>query len=335
MPDTQVFFSIIIPTRNRPDLFLSALDSVKSQAFESKEIIVVNDGSTGPDLDRYKEIEAAHPDVRWHYLPHRPNGHGQSYAMNVGADLAAGAYVGFLDDDDVWTDTGHLRRAHDHISEYGHETDLYYTQQKAYFPGDRLNTQPGWLADLIPLAQNNQAPFKDAYAVNADFLLQSQGFAHLNCSIFRKTFYMRINGMDEGIRYECDRDIFIRAIDAAHHILFSPAYVSKHHIPDPDAGGNMSTMVSFYQKKLFQLTVFNKGMLLCERPAVRKACRKGRGYILKYLAEHLHRHGRTGTALTCAVQAMAALPTVKWGLFTLALLFKHLAAPAKKQQDLK
>ena len=87
---TDPFFSIIIPTRNRPVWFRRALDSVLAQDCAAMEVIAVVDGSQEEYLKRYRELEASLPEIHFEYLPHRPAGHGQSYSMNVGAAVARG-----------------------------------------------------------------------------------------------------------------------------------------------------------------------------------------------------------------------------------------------------
>ena len=50
-------YSVIIPTRNRPEQFNVALDSVLKQTEPNIEIIAVNDGSNDSALLKYKNIE--------------------------------------------------------------------------------------------------------------------------------------------------------------------------------------------------------------------------------------------------------------------------------------
>ena len=126
------FFSVVMPTRNRPDLFQRALESVLEQSFQNFEVLVVNDGSDDDYLEHYKELEAtADPRVRWHYQAQRPNGHGPSYSINTGAQLARGLYLCILDDDDSWDAIDHLQKAHAAINAAG-AVDAYYSNQTAY-----------------------------------------------------------------------------------------------------------------------------------------------------------------------------------------------------------
>src|SRR6185312_5085635 len=104
-------FSVIIATRNRPALFAVALRSILRQSCKGIEIIVVNDGSDEVHLPEYRRlVEAAGRLVQFHSLVPRPNGHGQSYALNFGVAQATGNYICFLDDDDCWTDDDYLDR---------------------------------------------------------------------------------------------------------------------------------------------------------------------------------------------------------------------------------
>nr|HPR05904.1 glycosyltransferase family A protein [Denitromonas sp.] len=65
-------FSIVIPTRDRADLFERTLQSVFEQDIEDFEVIIVNDGSSGEHLAAYRAMESRY-DARVHfvYLPHR------------------------------------------------------------------------------------------------------------------------------------------------------------------------------------------------------------------------------------------------------------------------
>jgi len=321
------FFSIVIPTRNRPELFKLALDSVLAQNFESFEVVVVNDGSTAEYLQRYRDVQDASPsNVTWHYLVHRPNGHGQSYSMNYGTSHAQGAYVCFLDDDDCWTDSDHLQRAFNSIRQAAQPVDLYLTNQKAYFPDGSPQTAPLWIDSIRDSAELPAPDPFGSHVVTTTALLKCKGFAHLNCSIYRKGFYADIGGMDENIRYECDRDIYIRAIDRAAHILYNYACISLHRIPDKTNKSNMSTLVSVFEKKLYQLRVFDKGMLFSERRSVRQFCKRAKAYELKSISEHLAGKKDYDLAFYYARESLLLAPGIKWLGLTLYYLGRKIAS---------
>jgi glycosyltransferase involved in cell wall biosynthesis len=93
----QVFdVSVIIPTYNRANSIIKAIQSVLNQTLPSFEIIVIDDGST----DNTYEIINASFGSKITYL-HQQNA-GVSAARNQGIQIAKGNWIAFLDSDDIW-----------------------------------------------------------------------------------------------------------------------------------------------------------------------------------------------------------------------------------------
>ncbi len=86
--------SIIIPTYNREEYIVDSLESVLSQTYPNKEIIVVNDGST----DNTEGVLTNYFD-RIIYL-NKENG-GKASAINYALSVASGQYIWVFDDDDI------------------------------------------------------------------------------------------------------------------------------------------------------------------------------------------------------------------------------------------
>lgn len=87
--------SVVIPTRNRPDFVVRAVNSVVAQSLSDIEIIVVvdgDDGKTAPALEAVRD-----PRLRVFVLPEN---RGASAARNFGVSKAAASWIAFLDDDD-------------------------------------------------------------------------------------------------------------------------------------------------------------------------------------------------------------------------------------------
>lgn len=313
----MAFFSVILPTRNRPGLFERALQSVLGQTFQDREIIAVVDGSDARHIQSYRELESRFPAVRFHYLVHRPDGHGQSYSMNFGVDHSGGEYLCFLDDDDYWTDVDYLTRAAASLRASRQPVDMHYVNQHAYYADGARRIENVWLGDLIAQVDGCERIHGDSYVVDCTFMLRSAGFAHLNCSIFRRGFYDAIGGMDEGIRYENDRDVFIRSVDAAQRMLYSTQVVSRHNIPDGSKHENMSTVSSELDKKLYQMRVYDKGICFCEKPEMVDFCRRGKAYELKHVANILVQRGQYRSASHFAREALLASFNLRWLGFSL------------------
>ena len=314
------FFSINLSTRDRPELFQIALQSVLEQTFVNKEVIVVIDGSEDSNLEDYRELERQYEGIAFYHLQHRAMGHGQSYAMNSGVHRSAGQYLCFLDDDDQWADPEHLQRAYNCITGSNESVDVYYSNQKAVFFDGNVKREHVWIDDLIDKVDPKNQHVEDSYFVDAAFLLSSGGFAHLNCSVFNRDFYLSRGGMDETIRYENDRDIYIRSIDAARVMLYSTRFVSLHNIPDVSKKSNMSTVSPMIEKKLYQLRVLDKGISLSRKPEVVRFCCKAKMYELKHAAHILAQNKQFRGAAHYARAALFNGFNLRWLAYTLYLV---------------
>lgn len=306
-------FTVVIPTRNRPALFRDALASVLMQDGAELEVVVINDGSDAEHEPAYRVIadSVAGRPVRFENLLRQPKGHGQSYALNTGARLGHGEYVCFLDDDDMWTDAGHLRRAEQAVHLAG-ALDLYMADQVAVRDGAAL-PGPVWVEDLREKASG--LPATDAagtIAVTPAQLLTAHGFCHLNTLVVRREFFLELGGLDEGLRYECDRDFYLRAIDRAGSIRYAPFKVSRHHVPVPSKGANMSTAITTVEKRLCQLKLLDRAMLSANRPELQRYARLHKAYTLQHLSHEAASAGKHATAALYAREAMAVWPSIGW-----------------------
>lgn len=95
--------SVIIPTYNRANLLIRAINSVLKQSLQDFELIVVDDGST----DNTKEIveNFQKKESRIIYLKNTQNSGGAAAPKNLGIKNACGKYIATLDSDDVWLTT--------------------------------------------------------------------------------------------------------------------------------------------------------------------------------------------------------------------------------------
>jgi glycosyltransferase involved in cell wall biosynthesis len=318
----QLYFSVIMATRNRPAEFRKAVDSVLAQSFRDIEIVIVNDGSEEKYQAKYSAIldTVSGIPIQVVSLARRSNGHGQSFAINSGASKSKAPYICFLDDDDYWTDSCHLERAAKVIS--SSPVDLYMANQAAYRGAD-IQPGPIWLEDLESLLQcSGRQPERDgSYTVGIEDLLRSRGFCHLNTLIVRRTLYENIGGMAEDIRWECDHDLYLRLIDKAAIMKFMPVVVSRHNIPDPAQKSSMTTGLTEAERRLFQLSVFRRAQHLARHPMIRLYAQKHSAYTLKRIAKSLAEAGRYVDAASYAREALRAGPTLKWTGYTAWLTF--------------
>lgn len=118
------FFSIVIPTHNRPDLLVRAIESVINQSFKKIEIIVVNDGST-VGLKEYAEIKKQYSNYKNVVFIDKKN-EGPSLTRNKGIENSSGEFVCFLDDDDYYLEN-HLSELYELIQAHHSVPGIYRT----------------------------------------------------------------------------------------------------------------------------------------------------------------------------------------------------------------
>ncbi|KRP35427.1 MAG: hypothetical protein ABS34_11030 [Opitutaceae bacterium BACL24 MAG-120322-bin51] len=94
--------SVIIPTFNRQEFILSALDSVFAQSYRPIEIIVVDDESTDQTEAQVLEWIRGHGELE-NFVAHyeKQTNAGASAARNLGVIRSKGEYIQFLDSDDL------------------------------------------------------------------------------------------------------------------------------------------------------------------------------------------------------------------------------------------
>jgi glycosyltransferase involved in cell wall biosynthesis len=93
--------SVIIPSYNRFDYLLEALESVRAQNYSNLEIFVINDGSTQDEYYSHKfdsDVEIIHLEENQKTI----HGFGPGAIRNFGTNKATGKLLAFLDDDDIW-----------------------------------------------------------------------------------------------------------------------------------------------------------------------------------------------------------------------------------------
>lgn len=95
------FISIIVPAYNVEKYIVQCLTSIQKQTFTNWEAIIVDDGSSDSTI---KAIETVIQHDHRFRLIRQTNG-GVAKARNTGLLAAKGAYLAFLDGDDMWKPT--------------------------------------------------------------------------------------------------------------------------------------------------------------------------------------------------------------------------------------
>jgi len=94
--------SIIVRTKDRPELLQDALKSIADQTYRPIEVVLVNDGGSEVDPVGVETILDGIPltSVK------NETSLGRGAALNIGLEKSKGVYVAFLDDDDAYYPVG-------------------------------------------------------------------------------------------------------------------------------------------------------------------------------------------------------------------------------------
>jgi glycosyltransferase involved in cell wall biosynthesis len=96
---SDILVSVVIPALNAARTIVRAIDSVRSQAIDALEIIVVDDGSVDDTIDVVADNIRVGEKI---HLVEMKKNCGVSAARNAGIRLARGKFLAFLDADDTW-----------------------------------------------------------------------------------------------------------------------------------------------------------------------------------------------------------------------------------------
>src|SRR5437879_807514 len=208
--------SVIIPTFQRPSLLCHALRSVDSQAYKDFEVIVVNDG--GPSLETsIAPWRRAFP-LR---LIESSERRGPASARNVGIEHAAGEYIAFLDDDDVFLPT-HLGAAHEALAG---RRELDFVYLGALVSDRRLSALPPDWSEM----HMKSYEFDDRFLLVANYI-------HTGSVVVRNFTGSQVR-FDESLTHCEDWDLWLALrLDLRYEVTFVDRLTSIYHQVPRSAG---------------------------------------------------------------------------------------------------
>lgn len=117
--------SVVIPTYNRAEKVLAAVESVLAQTVSDLEIIVIDDGSSD-DTGRVL-AKTFGAQIRYYTQANQ----GASVARNRGVEEARGEWVAFLDSDDLW-EADKLEWQFKALHQFGAQCGACYTDTRFF-----------------------------------------------------------------------------------------------------------------------------------------------------------------------------------------------------------
>ncbi|MFT3989663.1 glycosyltransferase [Aestuariivirga sp.] len=191
-------FSVIIPTRNRPQFLRGAVESALAQSHPPLEVLVVDDGkgaaSTLHGLSSVKILDNTE--------------RGPVPARILGVERAQGDVIAFLDDDDWWTDRSWLAKA-----------AVRFAEGAEFCFGD---------GTLVFDDGRPALPF--AYDANAETLARDNTIL-ISAVCYRRMLHEILGAFDATLPYYWDWDWYLRVVrsDASFVHLSEPVVAIRVH----------------------------------------------------------------------------------------------------------
>ncbi len=189
-------FTVIIPTYNRPDMLVRAVQSVLKQTFTDFDIVIVNDSST----ISYSTFFSLINDPRIHYVE-ASSQRGPASTRNAALFLAKGKYVALLDDDDEYPDN-FLSKTFVHLESQPTRVGVSFCQTKHI------------CYDAAGVSKTFYRHFRDEYNGTAELF---EDFLSIGTSAgvtFRRECLDQIGFFDEKMKTIEDTELFFRLVSA-------------------------------------------------------------------------------------------------------------------------
>jgi poly-beta-1,6-N-acetyl-D-glucosamine synthase len=202
--------SIVVPAYNEERVIRNCIESLLSDGYVNKEVLLVDDGSTDATLSIMCEYEG-HPGVT---VISQPNG-GKAAALNTGIERAAGEILFFVDADGVFTSSTvrEMLRGFD-----GPEVGAVCGNDEPVNL-DRPQTH------LLALLTHGTAFVRRALArINCLSIVSG------NCGAFRRSVLAEIGGFTEGFIGE-DLELTWRVHRAGYRVNFRPRAMVYAEVP--------------------------------------------------------------------------------------------------------
>jgi glycosyltransferase involved in cell wall biosynthesis len=181
--------TVVIPTYNRKDLCVRAIQSVFSQTLVPAQVVVVDDGSKDGTEQALREKFGDR------VLVIVQKNAGVSAARNIGVKNAAGKYVAFLDSDDQWLDR---------------KVELQYGWLMANPGQDAVVCDYNWVtSDGKHLKRESRSNHFNATGEVLDKVLEHPYLLPSTLMISRELF-LATKGFDSGLKTAEDVDLFLK-----------------------------------------------------------------------------------------------------------------------------
>lgn len=211
MPEELPLISIIIPSYNRSDMLMRAINSVLNQSYSNQEIIVIDDASTD---DTEKKIRAINsPKIR--YQKNKVN-LGSQAARNAGIKTAKGQFLCFLDSDNELLP---------------HKLELQY--EKFRYSPDKVGVVS---SDCYVVDDTNNTTSEWHFELHGNIyrdLLRNNSLIDFSAALIKRVCFEKTGLLDEKVRSYQEWDTFL-TISKEFDFEYVPQKLAVYHLHSRD-----------------------------------------------------------------------------------------------------
>jgi GT2 family glycosyltransferase len=302
---TRPVVSVIIPAYNHGRFIEEALESALTQTYRDLEVIVVDDGSTDDTRERVARFGN-----RLGYV-YQANA-GSAAARNLGIRRSRGAYVAFLDADDIWL-PGKVERCVEALEQDPRAGVAYH-----------------WWSFIDEAGRPLPRMFSPAYEGDVLAPLLLGWFVGPPMAVVRRSCLEQVGLFDESLRQAEDYDLFLRLALAGYRYVSVPEMLVRCRWHSANVRTNSAEMLEWCQivlDRAFQAPRLPAPL----RDAAFRAGAFGR-QVTTYVAQSIAqgRWDEGGALLARGLRAYPSVivkPTFYLGLTEIVLGFAGLMAP--------
>jgi LmbE family N-acetylglucosaminyl deacetylase len=190
--------SVIVRTKDRPELLREALESLAASTYRRLEVVLVNDGGAPPTVPEPFPFVLVNVEL--------PENRGRAAAANAGVAAASGDHIAFLDDDDL-IEPGHFETLAALVSAAGVRGAYTDAAVGVY----ELDGKEGWRL------HERRLPYSHDF--DAELLLVDN-YIPFNTLLLERALFDAVGPFDTGLPFFEDWDFLIRLsrLAALHHL---------------------------------------------------------------------------------------------------------------------
>jgi GT2 family glycosyltransferase len=221
--------SIIIPTKDKVELLKRCVESIEAKTlYKNYEIIILNNDSTDPDTISYLKN-----------IPHRVECFNEPFNFskinNLGARLAEGEYLLFLNNDTEIIDGNWLESMLEHSQrpEVGVVGALLlYPESEGSKSRYRIIQHAGVILGLGGVANHafKGQPYETSNYFGLHRVIRNCSAVTAACIMLRKNVFNEVRGFDENFKIVFqDVDLCLRVREKGYSIVYTPYSILNHN----------------------------------------------------------------------------------------------------------